>query len=133
MLAAMIKHEDLAAQANYEASLAAFERAGDVFGRSIALSALGGLAARQRDYSAARVLYEESVLIAQRVSTQPEMLHTRWRLLDIELGLRLSLRGLADVLEAEGHPERAARLSAAAAAAGQQLTIQQAIELAIAA
>jgi hypothetical protein len=61
------------------------------------------------------------------------MLHTHWRLLDIALGLRLSLRGLADVLDAEGHPERAARLSAAAAAAGQQLTIQQAIEVAIAA
>jgi hypothetical protein len=133
MLAPMMMKEDLAALATYEASLAAFERAGDTFGRSIALSALGGLAARQRDYGAARALFEESVFIARQVSAQPETLRARWRLLDVELGIRLSLRGLADVLDAEGQPERAARLNAAAAAAGQQLTLQQAIELAIAA
>jgi hypothetical protein len=125
--------EDLAAQANYEASLAAFERAGDTFGRSIALSALGGLATRQRDFPAARALFEESVVLAKQVSAQPETLTRRWRLLDVELGIRLSLRGLADVLDAEGQPERAARLNAAAAAAGQRLSLQQAIELAIAA
>jgi hypothetical protein len=61
----MMMQEDLAAQANYEASLAAFERAGDTFGRSIALSALGGLATRQRDFPAARALFEESVFLAR--------------------------------------------------------------------
>ena len=128
MLGGMIKQEDLAAQAIYEATLAAFERAGDVFGRSIALNALGALAARLEDYSAARALYEESVIAARQVSERPDTLHSRWRLIDIELGIRVSLRGLADVLDAEGQPERAARLNAAAAAAGQQLTIRQAIE-----
>ena len=129
----MMLEEDLAAQANYEASLAAFERAGDTFGRSVALSALGGLATRQRDYQAARALFEESVFLARQVSAQPQTLPARWRLLDVELGIRLSLRGLADVLDAEGHGDRAARLNAAAVAAGQHLSLQQAIELAIAA
>ena len=129
----MMMQEDLAAQANYEASLAAFERAGDTFGRSVALSALGGLATRQRDFSAARALFEESVFLSRQISAQPHTLPSRWRLVDVELGIRLSLRGLADVLDAEGQPERAARLNAAAAAAGQQLSLRQAIELAIAA
>src|SRR3954447_63497 len=121
----MLMQEDLAAQANYEASLAAFERAGDTFGRSLALCALGGLATRQRDFPAARALFEESVILARQVSAQPQKLTSRWRLLDVELGIRLSLRGWAGVLDAGGQSERAARLNAAAAAAGQQLSIQQ--------
>jgi hypothetical protein len=50
------------AYACYEASLAAFDRAGDGLGRSIPLRALAALAILNADYPAAQVLLEESLI-----------------------------------------------------------------------
>jgi hypothetical protein len=74
-----------AAYSSYEASLAAFDRAGDVLGRSIPLRALAAMAILQSDYRAAHELFQESLA----------GLETAPRSERLEHNLRLGLQGLA--------------------------------------
>jgi hypothetical protein len=74
-----------AAYTCYEASLAAFDRAGDVLGRSIPLRALAAIAILQSDYRAAHELFEESL----------SGLYQAPRSASLERSVNLSLQGLA--------------------------------------
>lgn len=74
-----------AAYTAYEASLAAFDRAGDALGRSIPLRALAAMAILQSDYRAAHELFAESLTGLNGAPRSERLEHN----------LQLSLQGLA--------------------------------------
>lgn len=58
-----------AARASYERSRAIYRSVGDPWGIALAITALGGLAMRQRDYVTARALLEEGLALRRTVGT----------------------------------------------------------------
>jgi Tetratricopeptide repeat len=83
-----------------EESLATFRELGDKGGIAWSLNRLGHVAREQREYEAARALYEESLAICWELGDKPVVLR--------------DLEGLAAVAVAQGESERAARLFGAA-------------------
>jgi tetratricopeptide (TPR) repeat protein len=148
---ACYQEEYAAAQALAEESLAIQRELGDPFGVALSLHSLGNIARFQGEYGSARALLEESLarfrdlgdkrgIAASLNSLGKVRLHqeehgaasvllgeslTMQRELGDRQGIAACLEGLATVASAEGQPERAARLSGAAAGIADPISIPQ--------
>jgi predicted ATPase/transcriptional regulator with XRE-family HTH domain len=89
----LVGSEPTEARAAYERSLAAFRAVGDPWGIAHAITGLGGLAMRSRDYATARLLLEEGLTLRRAVNNP----HS----------IALSLVSLGELARREGDLDRA--------------------------
>lgn len=100
------------ARSLFEESLSLFRRMGVRGGIAGALSSLASVAYYQKEYDRATALYRESLLLRQEGGEKPNIIYC--------------LEGLADVARAQGHPQCAVTLLAAAQGLRETLGVRRA-------